>query len=428
LKTSERPLTVWILQTGEPLHLDPGDRRPMRAMNVANALVEAGHRAVVWSAAFSHQEKRQRTQPSATIVISDKLEYRLVPSPGYTRNIGVGRLWDHARLATNLRRDLQKEQQLPDVCLVGFPPIEAAAVMTDWLRKNGVPSLLDVKDQWPELFVDAVPPRFRGSARVALSPYYSLARRAMRNATGISSMADSFLDWALTLAERPRSPSDHVAPLTSPRVDASQEEMDAASAWWSELGIRRDGKARFCFIGSHTRSFDFTPVLEAARRLAQQEAKCDFVICGTGELSQEWRRAAAGLPNVIFPGWVNSAQVSMLAQLCSGFIAPYIGSQDFERSVPNKIIDAMSHGLPIVTSLRGEVAALIDQCGIGMRYGTDSGRSLYDCVTTLATDGATRQKTSASAARLYDDRFSYDKVYGDLVAHLEGLAAGTVRA
>jgi hypothetical protein len=42
-----KPLTVWILQTGEPLHIDGENARPMRAMNLSNALVEAGHKVSI---------------------------------------------------------------------------------------------------------------------------------------------------------------------------------------------------------------------------------------------------------------------------------------------------------------------------------------------------------------------------------------------
>src|SRR5678815_1489904 len=87
-------LTIWILQTGEPLHLDAGDPRPMRAMNLANALVDAGHKVVVWSSAFSHQDRRHRSHDVERTVISQNLEYRLVPSPGYARNVSAARLWD----------------------------------------------------------------------------------------------------------------------------------------------------------------------------------------------------------------------------------------------------------------------------------------------------------------------------------------------
>ena len=53
-------LLIWILQTGEPLPSDDGSHRPMRAINLANALTSAGHNVVLWSAAFNHQTKAHR--------------------------------------------------------------------------------------------------------------------------------------------------------------------------------------------------------------------------------------------------------------------------------------------------------------------------------------------------------------------------------
>ena len=415
-------LTIWIVQTGEPLHLDPGDPRPMRAMNLANALVDAGHRVVVWSSAFSHQDRRHRSRDVERRVISENLEYCLIPSPGYVRNISAGRLWDHAMLAVNLQRILQAEEQLPDACFVGYPPIETAAVMVRWLKKKGVPTLLDVKDQWPALFLGSIPWPLRSIGRVALSPYYASARRAMRDATGISAMADSFLDWALLFAGRGRSSHDVVIPLTSPRKDLAQAELTAARHWWASRGVCDDGKPRVCFIGSHTRSFDFAPIVAAAKRLNDEQIDCDLVIAGDGDRSSDWRKAAADLPNVQFPGWINPAQTHVLSDLCIGFLAPYIGSDDFERSVPNKVIDALSLGLPIITPLRGEVAELVESCGVGLRYGRDTNRSLYDCVALLATDRALQERMSRNALELYEDRFSFQKVYGDAVAPLERLA------
>ncbi len=418
-----RCLTIWILQTGEPLHMDPGDSRPMRAMNLANALVNAGHHVVVWSSAFSHQLRRHRSRHTERTVISEALEYRLIPSPGYVSNIGPGRLWDHAMLGVNLSRMLRAEKQPPDACFIGYPPIETAAVMVRWLKKRRVPTLLDVKDQWPTLFLDSVPRSYRALGRIALSPYYHSARRAMRDATGISAMAESFLEWALLFAGRARSPHDVVVPLTSPRDESGETELVAAREWWAARGVRDDGKTRLSFIGSHTRSFDFAPVFAAARTLTENQIDCDFIIAGTGDRSRDWQKAAADLPNVHFPGWISPAQSRVLAELCSGFLAPYIGSDDFERSVPNKVIDALSLGLPIITPLRGEVAGLIDTFGVGVRYGADSNRSLYGCLALLANDPALQQRMSRNALDLYEERFSFEKVYGDAVAHLERLAA-----
>ena len=77
-----KQLTVWLLQTGEPLHTDPGNPRPIRAMNLANALTSAGHRVIAWSSGFYHQEKRHRCTELKRLQVSPLLEIMLLPNPG----------------------------------------------------------------------------------------------------------------------------------------------------------------------------------------------------------------------------------------------------------------------------------------------------------------------------------------------------------
>ena len=411
---------IWIFQTGEPLHSDGGSPRPMRAMNLANSLVDAGHQVVLWSSAFFHQEKRHRSKKAERITISEQLEIRLISSPGYQHNIGLGRLWDHAVLAFNLNRQLQQEATTPDVAFIGYPPIEVAAVLTRWLNMRDVPSILDVKDQWPALFLDALPKPLRGMGRIALWPYYYLGRRAMREASGLSAMAEKFLEWSLDFAGRSMGRYDKIFPLTSPSSVLSKESLENARAWWSTQGIQFDADTmRLVFIGSHTSAFDFQPVREAAQLFAQRNAKVEFVICGDGGFSAELRAMLAGLPNVFFPGWVDRAQIEALAEISQAALTPYRNIDNFITNLPNKVIDALSLGLPILSPLQGEVAILIETHKVGLRYGTDSGISLVGCIEVLISNQDLRQKIANNAQRLYRDKFSYEMVYGGFVRHLE---------
>ena len=416
------PILVWVLQTGEPLHCDGGNVRPMRAMNLSNALVEKGHRVVLWSSAFYHHEKSHRSNTARSVKVSDNLEIRLIPSRGYQRHIGAGRLIDHAQLAFNLKKMLRKEMLLPDVAFIGYPPIEIAAVLARWLARRGVPSLLDVKDQWPSLFLNAMPVSLRPLGCVALCPYYYLARRAMHDATGLSAMANGFLDWALGFAQRERIEMDGVFPLTSPTGQVPVAELMIARRWWDQQGIVDDGRPRVCFVGSHSPAFDFTPVREAAEIAVSGRSPCEFVICGDGGSSAELHAMMTGLPNVHFPGWIDRPQIETLAERCQAELAPYHNKTDFCMSVPNKIIDALSQGLPILSPLQGEVAALIAEHGVGMRYGTDTGKTLHDCIQTLTQDVALQKNMSQNARTLYAARFSFEMVYGGLVKHLEKMA------
>jgi glycosyltransferase involved in cell wall biosynthesis len=412
----------WVFQTGEPLHIDSGNARPMRAINLSNALVQAGHKVLLWSSAFYHQEKRHRFSNDSTIRVSDNLTIRLIPSRGYERHVGFGRLIDHSGLALNLKKVLQHMDHLPDVAFIGYPPIETAAIMVRWLTKRGVPSLLDVKDQWPPLFLERFPSFLRPLGRLILRPYFYLAKRAMNDATGLSAMANGFLDWALAFSGRARGEMDGVFPLTSPVGQVTVSQLKRARSWWDDQGIVDNRKPRFCFIGSHSPAFDFKSVYEAAKMTLGQQPQCEFVVCGHGNISSELRTMMGGLPNVYFPGWVNRPQIEALAERCQAALAPYHDKEDFRMSLPNKIIDALSLGLPILCSLRGQVASLIASHGVGLRYGSDTGRSLHDCIQLLTENTALQKSMSWKAHTLYSERFSFEMVYGKLVKHLEKLS------
>lgn len=393
----------------------------MRAMNLANALVDAGHEVVLWSSAFYHQEKRHRSRNFQRIAISPRLEIRLIPSPGYSRNIGPARLWDHALLAWNLRRQLKRETSPPDVAFIGYPPIEVAVVMTRWLAERGIPMILDIKDQWPHLFVDALPRFLKPLGRVVLAPYYYFAKRALSQSTGLSAMAERFLAWALDFAARKRNDHDIVVPLTTPSGQISVAELEAARRWWDDKGIVSDGKLRLCFVGSHSAAFDIEPIHAAANHFSSQENQCEFVICGAGEHSAEWRSLMSGLSNVHFSGWVDRPQIEALAERSHAALTPYRNIDGFTKSLPNKVIDALALGLPILSPLQGEVSDLITRHNVGLRYGTDSGRTLVQCIDLIKGDPVLRQELAKNAIDLYQERFSFEKVYGGLVQHLEVL-------
>lgn len=417
-----KSLLIWILQTGEPLHIDGNNARPMRAVNLSNALVDSGHKVILWSSAFYHQEKRHRSRTAKSFKVSDDLEIRLIPSRGYRGNISLGRLIDHVQLALNLKTMLKRETSIPDVAFIGFPPIETAAVLTRWLFRRGVPMLLDVKDQWPSLFLESVPVPLRPLGRAVLWPYFYLARRAMRDATGISTMANGYLDWVSTVAGRKITDADGVFPLTSPMGQVASSQLAEARLWWNKKGIMDDGSFRIIFIGTFMTVFDFNPLLKAAKKALEEKNGCEFVLCGDGGSSDELRAMMAGLPNVHFPGWIDRPKIEALAERSHAALAPYLNIENFTCNIPNKIVDALSLGLPILSPLQGEVARLINDYGVGMRYGTDTGKTLYECITVLQGDAALQKKMSQNARALYAERFSFEMVYGGLVKHLEKLA------
>lgn len=411
-------MRLWIFQTGEPLHSDNGSPRPMRAMNLANASISAGHTVTIWSSGFYHQEKIHRTRTYKKIQISPNLDIRLIPSPGYRKNIGIGRIIDHAILALNLKRILSKENVLADVAFVGYPPIEFAFVATKWAKYNSIPLIVDAKDQWPDIFIEPFPDFLKPIAKLLLFPYYIMGKRVLTNATGLCSMSPSFLTWMRSFSSRKYSPFDTVVPLTSLTQHYTPEQINDAKRWWKNLGVYDNNVIRIIFVGSLSRAFDFDPLIDAAKKSILENKNWQFVICGDGEKSQELTRQLKKLTNVVMAGWVDRCKVFALAEVSIFGIAPYKNVDNFINNIPNKIIDYISFGLPVLSPLHGEVERLINNYCIGLLYGDNLENKLFDVLEACACNNNLILSMSKNAVSLYREQFSGEKVYADFVDKL----------
>lgn len=417
-----KKLTVWILQTGEPLHIDDGNPRPMRAMNLANALIERGHNVTIWSAIFYHQEKKHRSQNYKNKISKERLKINLLSSPGYKKNISINRLIDHLYLAINLYMELKRTKEKPDVAFIGYPPIEVAFVLSEWLRRHNINYLLDVKDQWPQIFIDALPKYTKNLGRFFFLPYFIVGRRVMKNSTGITTMSEGFLDWAISFSGRNRNTNDRVFPLTRPKTNISQNEIVEAEIWWDGHGVKDDGTPRICFIGSHSPAFDIEPVFFAAKELEEKGIFFQFVFCGGGSEFENWKKVMTGLTNVCFVGWIDQPRIAVLSQRSIAALAPYKNVDNFILNLPNKIIDYLALGLPVLSPLRGEVMTLITQNEVGLMYNVEKNNTLFDCIYRLIMDDNLRKRLSQNAKVIYESKFSFTNIYGGLVNHLECLS------
>jgi glycosyltransferase involved in cell wall biosynthesis len=403
-------MKVWILQTGEPLQIDNNGLRPMRAINLSQALTAQGHQVTLWSSDFDHFTKQHRFGTEKTIEVSGLLTIRLIKSRGYKSHIGIGRLLDHVQLGWNLKKML-KHETAPDVSFIGYPPIEPAWVLTRWLNKHNSPSILDIKDAWPDNLVDAFPISLKPLARIFFHPYFIMMKESLTIANGVSSISPEFIDWCLLKAGRTQNRIDFVFPLSSQSNSFSKEEIAEATKWWNNYGVSKTNVLRGYFVGSLTSAFDFEPIIKAAKELP-----VSFVIAGDGPRLQELRNKVQKLPNLMFPGRISSVQAQVLSSLSDFSLAPLAPRSDFEMSIPNKFYDAMQMGKPMITSLDGPARRLIEEHNCGLFYSTHS--EFTDLLIMLIKDADSLTQMSQKALSGYKKEFDYSKVYGNAVKRL----------
>jgi glycosyltransferase involved in cell wall biosynthesis len=103
-------------------------------------------------------------------------------------------------------------------------------------------------------------------------------------------------------------------------------------------------------------------------------------------------------------------------------LAPYLPKPYFKDHIPNKPIEYLSAGLPVLSTPSGEFAELLLSRGCGLVYQPGDAMGLAACARHLYDRPAEQRRLSENAAVLYRERFMADKVYPDLVRYLESLA------
>jgi glycosyltransferase involved in cell wall biosynthesis len=409
-------MRVWLLHIGEQLPMD-GRTRSARYSLLARALAAQGHDVLRWAPTFCHVTKRHRIPHDARVWINDRYAIQLVHSPGYRRNVSLSRLHAYRVLGRRFRQ-LAVEQVLPDMIVAAIPSLEWAEAAVDFGRTHDVPVVIDVRDLWPDVLLTALPQSLRSLGRPLLAPYERMARRACAGATALVGVSRSYLDWALRHAGRSGRAQDLVVPLAYEPEQISDDGLQAEVACLRELGV--DPSRPVClFAGLFERSYDLETVIEAARQLEATGSTAQFVLCGDGSKTVALKRQAAGLHNVLFLGWVDVPRLQAVASVSAVGLCAYAG--DALQSLPNKPFEYMAAGLPIISSLRGELPALVDRHQIGMNYRAGDAASLANGLENLLSNRMKLRAMGAKSHQLWSQQFRSEHVYSRFAEQLATL-------
>ena len=213
-------------------------------------------------------------------------------------------MWDHRQLGVQFSL-LAAREAVPDIIHCGFPTIELAHSVCHDGRENFVPLVLDVRDMWPEIFVDVLPKLLQPLGRIALSSQFRMAKESFKMARAISGHAPGFCDYGLKLGGRKKSLFDRAFPFGYEKVPLSQEELRDCELFWSTKGItNKPGEFNVCFFGTmgDHQSLDLDTPIKAVKLKGGSGKLIRLVLCGQGPRREKLMALAGSSPNVIFPG------------------------------------------------------------------------------------------------------------------------------
>lgn len=394
--------------------------RDYRYTTLARTLAARGHEVVRWSSTFEHVSKQFRVEESKTIVIAPLLSVRLLHAlPAYNTNISVAR-WQQQREAARLFLAEADGWPKPEIIVAGVPVPEMAAAAVDFGRKRGIPVLVDVQDQWPDIYLNAAPAVLRPVLRALLAREFSRSQRLFAGAVAITAVSQTYLDWAAARGGRPVGPDDRVFPLGMTARAPREHSPEMKRRVRERYRISPQAMVAL-FVGTFGASYDIETLVNCARRIEQAPAEVPihFVVAGDGEKMPRARCEGKKCRILTLPGWLSHDDVADLMEIAEIGLCGY-GAKALQ-SIPYKPLEYMAAGLPLVSSLRGELEGMLAKRACGRSYRAGDAASLEAAVRWFGRHRAEAAEMGRRARRLFDENFDSNMIYTRFAKHVESL-------
>ena len=282
-----------------------------------------------------------------------------------------------------------------DVLFVESPPLFTGLAALAFRRLKRAPYVFNVSDIWPESAVQLGALRNRWAVRLAEMLEMHLYRRAARVSVVTPGMVER-------LAARGVS-RDKLFLLTNGVDTDVYRPMPANAELARMLGL--EGKKVFLYAGTHGMAQGLDLVLEAARRTADPSIL--YVLAGEGAEKEALMKKSADerITNVLFvPNQPKSVMPDLL-NLAYATVVPLKKLDLFKSALPSKMFESMASAKPIVASVWGEAADLVERAGCGVVVAPEDPVALHQAVEKLAADPAMAQGLGEKGRRYVMEHF-----------------------
>lgn len=202
------------------------------------------------------------------------------------------------------------------------------------------------------------------SHKIRRSLFAPLILRAERlvysTAAWVSCNNPAMLEYCISLGATPDKSSVDYPPLDLSHFLVEQPKLSILK----KLGVPPDAQV-IVYMGSF---FYFSGLDEVVQQLALTDKKVILLLIGGGELDAQLRALTKELnleDRVIFTGFVNFGELPDYFAIADVAINPMVPSLVSHKALPNKVIQYMAAGLPVVsTKLEGLSSIFSDAVGV----------------------------------------------------------------
>jgi len=271
---------------------------------------------------------------------------------------------------------------------------------------NRVPFVFEVRDIWPETVVSLG--LLKNPLLVALA---TAAERAFYHAAGRIIVISHRMGERLATRLGRAAAKLRVIPLGTDC--ASFDAAEANAAWRREHAL--DGKFVAVYAGAHGRVNALPWVLKAAA-LLKGDARVRIVLIGRGAFKPQLIEQArqARLDNVLLLDPVSKESLAGILKACDLGLMTLDNLPIFDTACPNKFMDYLAAGLPVLVNFNGEAGWICKEEGCGVIVPPENAEAMADAIRNLAAHADRAHEMGRKARRVAAERFDRRRLVEDL--------------
>ena len=301
-----------------------------------------------------------------------------------------------------------RRMRRPDVVIGSSPTFFAAIAAAAAARRHGAPFVMEVRDLWPAIFVDLGVLRNRTVIGWLERLEMALYRRAARVVTVTEAFRRNLIARGV--------PETKVVTVRNGADVEFWRPGDASAELRRALGL--EGAFVVLYLGAFGISQGLDRVLECADAL-RADPRVRFLLVGDGAERDRLRRQAAGLENVRLLDPVDKARARELYRLADVCLVPLRDIPLFETFVPSKLFEILAMGRPIVASVRGEAAEILEDSHAAVVVPPEDSAAIAEALRSLIDRPDVRTAMAERGRDFVVKQFSRETLASDYLAVLE---------
>ncbi|HEX3083081.1 MAG TPA: glycosyltransferase family 4 protein [Pyrinomonadaceae bacterium] len=264
-----------------------------------------------------------------------------------------------------------------DVAIGTSPTFFAAVAAARFARRRKIPFIMEVRDLWPALFTELGVIKNRHVIRLLERWEMSLYRRATKVVVVTEAFRKNLISRGVPAEKVFTIPNGADVDFWSP-----QERINETR---KQLGL--ENHFVVLYIGAHGISQGLESVLKSAHQLRDNQ-DIKFVFVGEGARKNEMVRQARQLElhNVRFLDSVDKDAVKGFYAMADVCLVPLRKIPIFDGFIPSKMFEIMAMARPIVASLSGEAAEILQKSGGAKVVEPENSGALSEAIRSLYHD------------------------------------------